>query len=95
MSDYEADARKFLRVDAELRTQRRLGGPTAAPDPEQAARNREHVRSRLRQQTPMWAEAVDAIVRADIPLETAVRNLRQARNRVRTARNARSRAARS
>jgi hypothetical protein len=73
----------------------KFSGPTRAPDPEQAARNREHVRARLRQQTPMWAEAVDSIVRADIPLEAAVRNLRESRNRVRAVRNARSRAARS
>jgi hypothetical protein len=66
-----------------------------APDPAQAARERQFVRARLRADTPMFADAVDSVVSADIPLEQAVRNLRESRNRVRAARNARSRSSRS
>jgi hypothetical protein len=67
------------------------GGPTAVPDPELAARNREFVRGQLRRDAPLYAEAVDSVVRADIPLEDAARSLREARNRVRITRNARTR----
>jgi hypothetical protein len=64
------------------------------PDPAQAACEQEFVRARLRRASPVYAQAVDSVVDADMPLEQAVRDLRNARNRVRVARNSRSRAAR-
>lgn len=87
---YEDDAREFLRADAELRTRMPRAYTRIAPDPELAARNQEFVRTRLRQDSPLYAAAVDSVVAADMPLEQAVRDLRNARNRVRTARNART-----
>jgi hypothetical protein len=63
------------------------------PGPEQAERNQAYVRAQVARRFPMWGQAVDAIVAADIPLETAARDLARLRVQLRRSRP-RSRSAR-
>lgn len=66
------------------------------PDPAQAERERKHVRARGREEHPLWSQAVDSVIAADLPLDDAaealmrlrVRNMRS-RRPVRESRAAR------
>jgi hypothetical protein len=90
------DAREAV---AEQRSRMPRAYTRTAPDPERAAREREFVRTRNQQEYPTWQRAIDSVLAADLPLDDAADALmrlrvRNSRIRVRTARNARTRATR-